>query len=314
MQESRTEKTISADALDRLIAAHDGDVALLYLYWLKSGTRDPEQAASALCRTMREIAAAQEKLGRMALSPAAPAPVHKPAAATADGKNTPLPPEEELPQYPGKELARLGEQDPAFAAVLAEGARVIGRNLSSNDTRVLFGVYDYLRLPPEVIVMLLNYCAEQYAERYGTSRRPSARAIEKLAYEWARLEILTLEQAEAYIAAQKERRGELGQIKTLLNIYGRELTATEEKYINSWLEMGFREDAIAIAYDRTLTQTNALKWPYMNKILLSWHEKGLHTAQEIKEKDGRRPAARRGDPGEVKPVDMDALRRIIDKI
>ena len=69
----------------------------------------------------------------------------------------------------------------------------------------------------------------------------------------------------------KERRGELGEIKAMLNIYGRELTATEEKYISSWLDLGFHRDAIAIAYDRTLTQTSALKWPYMNKIFLSWH-------------------------------------------
>ena len=44
MQDSTTEKTISARALDKLLAAHDGDVALLYLYWLKSDSQDPEQA------------------------------------------------------------------------------------------------------------------------------------------------------------------------------------------------------------------------------------------------------------------------------
>ena len=65
MQDSTTEKAISARALDRLLAAHDGDVALLYLYWLKSGSQDPEQAAAALCRTMREIGAAEEKLRRI---------------------------------------------------------------------------------------------------------------------------------------------------------------------------------------------------------------------------------------------------------
>ena len=162
--------------------------------------------------------------------------------------------------------------------------------------------------------MLLTYCGEQFQERYGSSRRPSARAIEKLAYQWAREEIMTLEQADAYISAQKERRGELGRVKALLNIYGRELTATEEKYITSWLEMGFHEDAVAIAYDRTLTQTGALKWPYMNKILLSWHEKGLHTAGEIEEKDSRRPVKKPGPHEEPRPVDMDELRKIIDKI
>ena len=40
-----------------------------------------------------------------------------------------------------------------------------------------------------------------------------------------------------------------------------------------------------MAYDRTVTQTGALKWPYMNKIIQSWHSKGLHTPEEIREKD-----------------------------
>ncbi len=307
MQEIRAEKSISAGAVDRLVAAHDGDVALLYLYILKNGAYDEEQAAAALCRTLREIRAAEEKLRRMELLPVSGAPAASPAKAQ------PVDPAEELPQYTAEDIARRAREDTAFSAVLAEAARVIGRNLSGNDTRVLFGVYDYLGLPAEVIFMLLHFCAEQYEERYGSSRRPSARAIEKTAYEWARLELLTLEQAEAYIEKQKQRRGTLGRIKGLLNIYGRELTASEEKYVSSWLEMGFREDAVSIAYDRTVTQTGSLKWPYMNKILLSWHEKGLHTASEIEEKDGRRGPARKG-AAEVRPVDMNELRKIIDKI
>jgi DNA replication protein DnaD len=36
-----------------------------------------------------------------------------------------------------------------------------------------------------------------------------------------------------------------------------------------------------------------MKWPYMNKILTSWHEKGLHTPEDIAEKDG---APRRAAP------------------
>ena len=316
MQDTAAEKTISAQDLDKLIAAHDGDVALLYLYWLKNDSEDPEQAAAALCRTMREISAAEEKLRRLNLlpssaAPAKPAPVKKaPAKAPRDIPS----PAEELPQYPAEDILRRSREDTAFSAILAEAARIIGRNLNSNDTRVLFGVYDYLGLPAEVIFMLLNYCGEQYQERYGSSRRPTARAIEQLAYEWARQEILTLEQAESYITAQKDRRGKLGQIKAVLNIYDRELTATEEKYISSWLEMGFQKDAVAIAYDRTMSQISKFRWPYINKILLSWHEKGLHTAKEIEEKDGRRPAQKSAARPEVKPVDMDALRKIIDKI
>ena len=71
---------ISPQAADRLIAAHDGDVALLYIYRLRTGCTGHEQAARDLCRTLREIEAADEKLSRLALFDggahgASPAPV-----------------------------------------------------------------------------------------------------------------------------------------------------------------------------------------------------------------------------------------------
>ena len=51
--------------------------------------------------------------------------------------------------------------------------------------------------------------------------------------------------------------------------------------------MGFGPDAVAEGYDRTVISAGGLKWPYLNKILLSWHEKGLHTLSEIQEGDPR---------------------------
>ena len=45
MSESALGNFIPAQTADRLIAAHDGDVALLYLYRLRTGETDCERAA-----------------------------------------------------------------------------------------------------------------------------------------------------------------------------------------------------------------------------------------------------------------------------
>ena len=63
MQLSPSDNSIA----DALIAAHDGDVALLYIYLRRRGGDDLERAARELCRTMGEIRAAREKLQRMGL-------------------------------------------------------------------------------------------------------------------------------------------------------------------------------------------------------------------------------------------------------
>jgi DnaD/phage-associated family protein len=81
----------------------------------------------------------------------------------------------------------------------------------------------------------------------------------------------------------------------LLQIRGRNLTAAEERYAAAWMEMGFEEEAISMAYERTCLNTGGLNWPYMNKILQRWHEAGLHTADQIRSGD-RKPgnAAKQG--------------------
>lgn len=167
MAEKLTDNFISA-AADKLIAAHDGDVALLYIYLCRTGNSDPERAAHDLCRTLREINAAEEKLRRMGVYPGA---VQAPAISAPVQK---LPPEESIPEYSSEDLVRRSKEDEKFSVILEEAKRIFGKNLSSSDMKMLFGVYDYLALPAEVILELLNYCGETVAEKAPENVPPHA--------------------------------------------------------------------------------------------------------------------------------------------
>ena len=297
MQSAKDDNLIGASAADRLIAAHDGDVALLYLYIRRSGSTDTEGAARALCRTLGEMEAALEKLGRMGLLDPAPAP--KPA-----GPELP-PPGDEMPEYSAADIVSRGDR--TFTAIVQEAQRALGHTLSTPDLKKLFGIYDYLRLPAEVIMLLLHYCVS-----VSNGRLPSMRFIEREAFTWANNELRTSEQVEAYIRSQQERRERSAETARLLGITGRELSATEKRYIADWLELGYTPELIAVAYDRTVTNTGALKWGYMSKIIRSWHEKGLFTAEDIEAKDKRRPdrPAKKAEP----QPDLDELLSALDKI
>ena len=300
--------SISSAIADKLISAHDGDVALLYIYMVRRGGHDLDAAARDLCRTMSEISAAAEKLQRMGLMPDGAAP------AKAAAKEEKLPPPDEIPQYRSEDIVRRCKENGEFAVVVAEAQTALTHTLSSVEMKTLFGIYDYLALPPEVIMMLINYCVARCREQSTPDhpRRPSMRNIEKEAYNWVHQEILTLDQAEEYIRRQRERRDALGRAKAAVGVHGRELTPTETKYLSAWLDMGFDEDALAIGYDRTVTNTGALKWSYMNKIMQSWHEKGLHSAEEIESGDPRRRPQQSGAQG--KAIDMDELQSVLEKI
>ncbi|MBQ7692035.1 MAG: DnaD domain protein [Oscillospiraceae bacterium] len=287
--------TVSADELSRLVAAHDGDVALLWLYRLLHGSDGTEEAARALCRTRAEMEAAREKLRRMEKNNA-PAPAEK------------LPPPDETPEYTAKDIAVRSREDPRFASLVTEAQRALGRILSSSDLKKLFGLYDYLALPPEVIMMLLNYCVSTAP----AGNPPSMRLIEKEGYVWANREILTLEQAEEYIESSRRRKDQISRAAQILGISGRPLVATETKYLSEWLDMGFGEELLALAYDRTLTNTGSLKWSYMNGILKSWHEKGPHTEAEVRDRDTRKAKGQAGKTDA--PRNMDKLLAALEKI
>jgi len=282
MADKKGENCISPAAADALIAAHDGDAALLALYLTRHPGADDETAAAVLCRTRAEIANAREKLGRILRTETADRPFY---------------PTDEPFEYEGKEIARTFADNGAFQPILGELTRILGATPSRAYLNTLVDIYDHLGMPPEVIMVLLNYCNDEVRRRFGSERRPSPRFLSEEAYRWANREILTLELADEYIAQSEKRREDKTRLALLMGIRGRELSRTETKYLESWIEMGFEDEAIAAAFDRTLTNTGSLKWPYMNGILKNWHAKGLHDAASIEAAEGRRQTpAGRTDP------------------
>ena len=55
----------------------------------------------------------------------------------------------------------------------------------------------------------------------------------------------------------------------------------DSKYIAAWVDLGFDDETICLAYERTVLKKGSLNWAYMNSILKSWHQKGLHTLQPV---------------------------------
>ena len=295
-----------ADA-DRLLCSGDGTAALLYLFALRNGGGfSPQKAAATLKRTEAEIAKATAALCEMGLF------------NSGEVKPALLLPADELPEYTAEDIARRTGENGEFKAIVDETQRTMGHMLTGADLKILFGIYDYLRLPTEVIFLLINHCVEDAREHLGSGKFPSMRMIEKEAYAWYNREILTLERAEEYLLQKRARSGETADIKRLLQINGRNFSATERKYVESWLDMGFELDAIALAYDKTVVKTGSLTWKYMDSILSSWHSKKLHTAEEVQSGDTRKSAY--GAQG-TQPVgksagdtELERMKKILEKV
>ncbi len=286
---------ITVSAAERLLRAHDGDCALLYLWFHLSGSQDPEKAAGDLCMTRSQIDAAAEKLRRMfpelAGSAAPPRqgavsdlPALSPPPAPVKRDPVPLPPDE-LPEYTAEEITTLSTGDSSFQAVRDLAESLLGKQLNRHDISRLLGLYNHLGLSAEVLFVLLNYCAEVSRGPDGADRKPTINFIERQAYTWVNRGISTMEEAEAYAEQQHAMRANEGRIKRILEIYDRSLTAKEKENIAAWFSMGFSDDAIALAYERMLDSIGKRSLPYMDTILRRWNEAGLHTADEIRMKE-----------------------------
>ena len=204
------------------------------------------------------------------------------------------------------------ERDKRFSQLVGEIQRELGRLLSNEDLKILLGMLDYLDLPMEVVAILVHFCVERNRAR-GNLRAPSFRTMEKEAYRWADDGIDTMEQAAAFVQNQLQLQSQIGRVRKLLQLSDRRLTAAEEHYIRSWLGMGFDLPELQLAYERTCLNTGGLKWQYMNKILLNWDQKNLHTVSEIEAAE-RAPKGRPGQAAPaVSPMAKAAIARLVQE-
>lgn len=283
---------ISQTDMRKLLSAANPDGALLYLY-LQGGNR-METAEQDLKLNASRVNCAAAMLRQLGLLP------QERAVTIAPG---------ERPTYSDEDVYKMMDYDPSFKGLYEEVQRLLGRSLNNEELKILLGFVRYLCLDYDVISILVSYCKSR-AEQKGRKRRVSLRTIEQEAYAWADRGIDSVEEAAAFIQVQNQRQSRIGRLMHMLQIYGRNLTAAEERYANGWLDMGMEDETIAMAYERTCLNTGGLNWAYMNKILQRWHEQGLHTAEEVRSGD-QKGGVPKGASGQLGAAELEAIHRVL---
>lgn len=287
--------SLSGDAADQLIARGDGDAAMLCLALLRHS--DTEKARKALRWSGERTEKAWSVLKELGLVAQETAPTPEKAVLEPEGP----------PDYLRADIM-VAMQEGTFQSLYHAVERRLGKKLSDSDLKMLYEIYDFLGLPVEVILILLTRCVEEYQWRYGEGRMPKMPLVKKTAYAWHRMGIDTAEAAEEYLKKQDALQKREREIFPLLDITSRLPVAREREYVETWIGMGFPNDAIRLAYERTVMQKGSLNWPYMNSILKSWHGSGLHTVQEIQAGDTGRDRKKK-DPAEQAKSFDESLRR-----
>lgn len=281
------------DMLDKLIAAADGDAALLYLYVLRHGSADGKTAARALHLSQERYERAAFTLNGL-VTPAVPPQADKPS---------------DTPQYTADELRRARLDDHKFAAVCDSAESVLGRTLTEGQLRCLLTAYDHLGLSAGAIIELLSYLkGEKGAVRLSDIRRET--------YLWADMGVVSAQQAQQYLARKANEKPLSEAVYKALGADPAQPAPKEQRVCRFALAHGFPPEAIELAVRRTDKQQGHKSLDYTLGILRRWDEAGVHTVSEITALEpetraavGQTPA-QPTDPGTLAAWEQDWAARV----
>lgn len=179
----------------------------------------------------------------------------------------------ESPYYAPEELRIYISKSQEVKNLFNTSQKYLGRLLSHKDMSTIFGFYDWLSLPMNVIEILFSYCSE--------NNHRNLRYIEKVAVEWAEKGINTKERALEYLKTYNT------EYRSIMRFFGqsmREPTPAEEDYMKKWLKAyNFSLEIIKSACEKAVLNTGKPSFPYADSILTNWNKYSVKTLEDIKE-------------------------------
>jgi|GEM_PF-3975160 len=214
------------------------------------------------------------------------------------------------PAYDTIQIADDMDSNEALRRMLTEAQSILGKTLGSGEVCTLYGLYDWLRLTPEAVLLLIEYCAS-----HG---KRGIKYIEKTAIEWSKAGVSDADSARRHIELLRREEDSLGHIRKLLGISGRDLTPTERRIASRWAELGVDDETILLAYDKTVANTGKLAMAYMDKVvdgLLNDEKKSPAAAEKAPKPrraapGGQAPSRTRLDYGEFERI---SLKNLMEK-
>jgi len=173
------------------------------------------------------------------------------------------------PVYTAADLEQFASNE-EFAQIRFIAETYLGKLLSESELKSLLFIYHDLKLSPELMDYLIEYCVSR--------DKKDLKYMEKVAMDWADTGIKTVRQA-------KLRQGKYDKVVyTVLKALGRTSapTDTETAFINKWVqEYGFSQSVISYACEKTVLAVDSHRIEYADGILSRWFSEGLKTREQI---------------------------------
>lgn len=179
-------------------------------------------------------------------------------------------------KYSPKDIEKLADASSGLKFLFDNVQTILKRPITYTEQSSLINIHEYYGFSVGVILMLFDYC-----ENIG---KTSIAYVEAIARSWFENDITTHEAAENEIIRLIDKNTFEKKVASAFGLTTR-LTPKQKEYIHSWMEMGLSIDLINYAYEKCVDSLNKLQLPYINKILISWHEKGFQTRAQVDSDD-----------------------------
>ena len=162
---------------------------------------------------------------------------------------------------------------------------------------ILAGCDDY-GLPPEVLIMLL-----QYVKSVG---KTSTAYVESVVRDWSASGVNTLAAAEEKLRLLDEKRLAWGRVAAAAGLAKRSPSKKEEEAAYRWVnEWHFSQEMIAAAYERCVDNTGKFSAAYIDRVLGRWQRDGLQTPEDVERAEA--PVAHTGPEKSYRTEDMETI-------
>jgi DnaD/phage-associated family protein len=175
-----------------------------------------------------------------------------------------------------KEITDIVAHSPELTFLFAQIQRIVPGDPTFTEQKALIFMHEYYGISVNCILMLIDF-----AVSIGKYQNRSPAYVDYVAKDWASRGIFDYKEAADDIARLRAYYTFEGRIAAIFDVK-RPFTAKEREYIAKWTEFDFFDEVYHYAYEITVEYTGTLRFPYLSKVLQSWHDKDLRNLDEIK--------------------------------
>jgi len=289
---------VPGTVVDKYIKLASGSAVKVLLYILRNNGRNVSstEISTALNVSEDDVHDAfnfWEGVGVIGNSPAQttaetetsePAPVSKPTAARAAVKETSAPAAPEIKaavqnssasfQLTPSEIERRKNSSKEMKGLFDMAQLALGDTINHTMVRSLIWQNEYLGLRPEVIIMLLTYCA--------SIGKTHTSYIESIAVSWSQNGINTSDKADSEISRLTKQNTFLSKMTAAFGLK-RNPTPNQQSFFDEWMLKGYSADLVSCACERATDLGKTLTVNYINGILENWRKKGITTRAQAED-------------------------------